>query len=73
VTTAQPSWSVSCRDAVGRVHAITVYVSQGQVVLVAPPGEAAVLTAIEVGRLREVLRKAVIAAAQQHVDGEEEA
>ncbi|EHK86102.1 hypothetical protein SZMC14600_15380 [Saccharomonospora azurea SZMC 14600] len=37
-----------------------VFVNAGRVVLVAPPGEAAVLTSLDVGRLRAALRDAVV-------------
>jgi len=37
-----------------------VFVNAGRVVLVAPSGEAAVLTSLDVGRLRAALREAVI-------------
>jgi hypothetical protein len=40
-----------------------VFVRQGRVVLVAPPGETAVLNPLDVGRLRAVLRDAVVDAA----------
>lgn len=56
-------WSVSCRDAAGRRRDMTVFVSKGDVVMVAPPGETAVLAPLEVGRLRAVLRDAVVSAA----------
>lgn len=39
---------------------MTVFVRQGRVVLVAPPGETAVLNPLDVGRLRAVLRDAVV-------------
>lgn len=39
---------------------MTVFVSSGRVVLVAPPGEAAVLEPLDVGRLRAALRDAVV-------------
>lgn len=39
---------------------MTVFVSQGHVVVTVPPGEAAVLTPLEVGRLRAALRDAVV-------------
>lgn len=53
-------WAVPCRDLAGRRRDLTVFVSAGRVVLIAPPGEAAVLTSLDVGRLRSVLRDAVI-------------
>jgi hypothetical protein len=41
---------------------MTVFVSQGHIVITVPPGEAAVLTPLEVGRLRAALRDAVVSA-----------
>lgn len=38
---------------------MTVFVNDGTIVLVAPPGESAVLTRLEVGELRGALRDAV--------------
>ncbi|AUS79629.1 hypothetical protein C1701_16155 [Actinoalloteichus sp. AHMU CJ021] len=55
-------WSVNCRDVAGRRRDVVVFVDQGQVVLTAPPGETAVLSPLEVGRLRAALRDAVVAA-----------
>nr|WP_233357239.1 hypothetical protein [Saccharomonospora iraqiensis] len=55
-------WAVTCRDLAGRRRALSVFVSADRVVLVAPPGEAAVLTSLDVGRLRAVLRDAVMQA-----------
>ncbi|GGM33036.1 hypothetical protein GCM10012275_00530 [Longimycelium tulufanense] len=51
-------WWVACRDAFGRDRAVTVLVDHGQVVLVAPPGETAVLSAQEISRLRVALDQA---------------
>ncbi|MBP2474307.1 hypothetical protein JOF53_003179 [Crossiella equi] len=56
-------WQVWCRDVAGRRKELTVFVKQGSVVIVAPPGEAAVLEPLEVGRLRAALREAAIYAA----------
>lgn len=53
-------WAISCRDVAGRRRDLTVFVSQGHVVLVAPPGETAILEPLEVGRLRAALREAVV-------------
>ncbi|ASO18943.1 hypothetical protein FHR81_001209 [Actinoalloteichus hoggarensis] len=55
-------WSVNCRDVAGRKRDLTVYVNEGQIVIVAPPGETAVLAPLEVGRLRAALRDAVVTA-----------
>ncbi|MDQ7810613.1 hypothetical protein Q5425_43395 [Amycolatopsis sp. A133] len=56
-------WSIGCRDLAGRRRDVTVFVSHDKVVLVAPPGEAAVLGPLDVGRLRAALRDAVVATA----------
>jgi hypothetical protein len=53
-------WSISCRDIAGRRRDLTVLVSRGKVVLVAPPGETAVLTPLDVGHLRAALRDAAV-------------
>lgn len=62
--TSHKEWSVTCRDVAGRRRDLTVFVRQGRVVLVAPPGETAVLNPLDVGRLRAVLRDAVVDASQ---------
>jgi hypothetical protein len=56
-------WHVNCRDVTGRRRDMSVFVNQGNVVVVAPPGETAVLTPLEVGRLRAALRDAIVQAA----------
>ncbi|HEX2290230.1 MAG TPA: hypothetical protein VHH53_08565 [Pseudonocardiaceae bacterium] len=61
----QREWSVSCRDIAGRRRAVQVIASHGQVVLVVPPGETAILSPLEVGRLRAALRDAVVVAAEE--------
>jgi hypothetical protein len=53
-------WSVSCRDIAGRRREVTIFVRQGRVMLVAPPGETAILSPLDVGRLRAALRDAVV-------------
>ncbi|PPK68983.1 hypothetical protein V5P93_001355 [Actinokineospora auranticolor] len=53
-------WSINCRDLAGRKRDVTVFVRQGHVVLVAPPGETAILSPLDVGRLRAALRDAVV-------------
>jgi hypothetical protein len=58
---AHEEWSVSCRDLAGRRRDLTVFISSDRVVLVVPPGEAAVLAPLDVGRLRAALRDAVVA------------
>jgi hypothetical protein len=64
---ARNEWAISCRDLAGRRRDVTVFVSSDdKVVVVAPPGEAAVLGPLEVGRLRAALRDAVVATAAPH-------
>lgn len=53
-------WTVSCRDIAGRRRDMQIFVRQGRVVVVAPPGETAVLSPLDVGRLRAALRDAVM-------------
>lgn len=53
-------WTIACRDLAGRRRTVQVLVSEGKVVLVAPPGETAVLAPLDVGRLRAALRDAVV-------------
>ncbi len=43
---------ISCRDIAGRRQDIIVFPDRGRVVMVSPPGETAVLSLHEVGRLR---------------------
>jgi hypothetical protein len=61
-------WSIACRDLAGRRTAVTVFVSTDKIVLMAPPGEAAVLGPLDVGRLRAALRDAVVAVSQTPAD-----
>jgi hypothetical protein len=62
--TGRDEWSVGCRDLAGRRRDLTVFVgTDDKIVVVAPPGEAAVLGPLEVGRLRAALRDAVVAMA----------
>ncbi|TDC87966.1 hypothetical protein E1161_24740 [Saccharopolyspora aridisoli] len=56
-------WHVSCRDVAGRRRDMSVFVNHGRVAIVAPSGETAVLSPLEVGRLRAALREAVVSAA----------
>jgi hypothetical protein len=62
--TSHKEWSITCRDVAGRRREMTIFVRQGRVVVVAPPGETAVLNPLDVGRLRAVLRDAVVDASQ---------
>jgi hypothetical protein len=65
VEDAHQQWHVGCRDVAGRRRDMSVFVNQGNVVVVLPSGETAVLTPLEVGRIRAVLRDAVVVAASQ--------
>ncbi|MEY8040109.1 MULTISPECIES: hypothetical protein [Saccharopolyspora] len=58
-------WHVTCRDVAGRRRDMSVFVERGEVVVVSPPGDAAVLSPLEVGRLRAALRDAVVLAADE--------
>lgn len=60
---ATPGWSVRCRDPFGRQRAVTVLAQPDRVVLVAPPGQAAVLSGPELARLHHALAEAVQEAA----------
>ena len=62
---AHREWSVDCLDIAGRHRDLQVFVRQGRVVLVAPPGEIAFLTPLDVGRLRAALRDAVVDASAE--------
>ncbi len=64
---AKEEWQVTCRDIASRRRDMTVFVSQGHIVITVPPGEAAVLTPLEVGRLRAALREAVVTASTTEV------
>ena len=55
---------ISCRDVAGRRRDIIVFADRGRVVMVSPPGETAVLTPSEVGRLRAALQDAFAEAAE---------
>lgn len=57
-------FALACRDLAGKRHEVLVLASDdGRVVLVVPPGETAVLTLPQVGRLRASLRDAAVDAA----------
>jgi hypothetical protein len=48
-------WWVACVDPFGRARAVNVLVRRGEVVLVTPPGEAAVLSVHQTRQLGRVL------------------
>ncbi len=63
MVSVRKDWLISCRDVAGRRRDIIVFTDRGRVVLVSPPGETAVMSPLEVGRLRAALRDAVVDAA----------
>jgi len=65
---AHNEWVVPCRDLAGRKRKLTVFTSDEHVVVVAPPGETAVLGPLDVGRFRAALRDAVVQIAQPDAD-----
>lgn len=62
-------WAIKCRDIGGKRQEVTVFTSGDRVVLVAPPGETAVLAPLDVGRLRAALRDAVLQLGGSEADG----
>ncbi|MBK1786515.1 hypothetical protein [Prauserella cavernicola] len=71
--TVRDEWAISCRDLAGRKREMTVFVSADRVVVVAPPGETAVLAPLDVGRLRAALRDAVVQVARaEETEAQEE-
>ena len=63
VVSVPSDWLINCRDAAGRRRNIIVFTDHGRVIMVSPPGETAVLTPLDVGRLRAALRDAAVEAA----------
>lgn len=57
-TDAESHWWVECVDPFGRCRAMNVVVQQDQVVVVAPPGQAAVLSADQTRLLGSALDRA---------------
>lgn len=62
----QDQWIIQCRDPFGRTRSVLVFLSEaGEVALLAPPGESAILGPVAVGELHEALDRATIAAHQR--------
>jgi hypothetical protein len=59
-TTAQ--WWVRCADPFGRCRAMNIVVQHGKVIVVAPPGQAAVLSAKQTRQLGRALGTAAASA-----------
>jgi hypothetical protein len=55
---SEPRWWVDCLDPFGRDRAMTVLVEPDRVLLVAPPGETAVLSPQQTRRLHHALDRA---------------
>lgn len=53
-----PVWRIPCGDMINRERAITVFVDNGEVVVVGPPGESARLAGSQLDELRTALEKA---------------
>lgn len=51
-------WRIGCGDMISRDRCLTVFVDQGEIVVVSPPGESARLSASQVGQLRAALNEA---------------
>ncbi|MFI9384191.1 hypothetical protein [Kutzneria sp. NPDC052558] len=66
---SEPRWWVDCRDPFGRDRAMTVLVEPDRVLLVAPPGETAVLSPQQTRRLHHALDRAAGTLDQIEVDG----
>ena len=60
---------MTCSDFAGRRRTVIVFAAQGQVVLVAPPAEVAILTASEVDALCAALLQAKAESAQPEQAG----
>lgn len=58
VENGQPVWRIRCADMIHRDRCVTVFVDNGEVVVVGPPGETARLTDGQVGQLRAALNEA---------------
>ncbi|OLF18897.1 hypothetical protein [Actinophytocola xanthii] len=61
----EPRWSVRCHDPFGRDRALTVLVEDGRVVLVPPPGAAAVLSTQQLAGLGIALDQAATVRARR--------
>ena len=55
----EPRWSIRCHDPFGRDRAVTIFVEDDRVLLVPPPGAAAVLSTQQTRFLRTALEQAV--------------
>ncbi|MCT2586316.1 hypothetical protein [Actinophytocola gossypii] len=67
----EPRWSVRCNDPFGRDRALTVLVENERIVLVPPPGAAAVLSAKQARGLGLALDQAQVRTVQDRVRNRE--
>ena len=63
----EPRWSIRCHDPFGRDRALTIFVEGDRVLLVPPPGAAAVLSAQQTRWLGNVLDQAASRVADRRV------
>lgn len=53
-----PVWRIACGDMINRDRSITVFVDDGEVVVVGPPGESARLAGAQINELKTALGEA---------------
>lgn len=63
---AEPQGWIDCHDPFGRDRSMTVLVEEDRVLLVAPPGESAVMSATQTRRLRHLLDQAAVHTVSHH-------
>lgn len=73
VEVTEPRWSVRCNDPFGRDRALTVLVEDERIVLVPPPGAAAVLSAKQARGLGLALDQAAVRTVQDRIVRDREA
>ncbi len=61
----EPRWSIRCHDPFGRDRALTIFVEEDRVLVVPPPGAAAVLSTQQIHFLGTVLDQAALCAARR--------
>jgi hypothetical protein len=66
-TVTEPRWSIGCHDAFGRDRALTIFVEEDRVLVVPPPGAAAVLSPQQARWLGKALDQAVGRALERQV------
>jgi hypothetical protein len=63
----EPRWSIGCHDAFGRDRALTIFVEEDRVLVVPPPGAAAVLSPQQTRWLGKALDQAIGRATERRV------